>query len=67
MNLPSSMLEFLSFFGFLDPDALELDGGGEGVSSLAACAGVNNGAATSAIENIARVKILIANLLIHRS
>ena len=50
------------FFAFL----LEEDGGGASLSG-AAYALVTKGAATSAIENIASVKSLIANLLMHLS
>jgi hypothetical protein len=41
--------------------------GGEGLSPSAAWAGVNRGTATTAIENIARVNHLTANLLMHFS
>src|ERR1700681_3262860 len=64
MNLSSSMLELLSFFffSFLEPDA-----GGAGLSSPAAWADGSRGTAISAIENIASVNSLIANLLMRVS
>jgi hypothetical protein len=58
------MLELLFFFFF---SLLESDAGGAGLSPPAACAVVSSGTAISAIENIASVKSLIANLLIRLS
>src|SRR5216683_2103731 len=66
VNAASSILGWFSLVFFLALDLVTGGGGGASVSG-AAQALVAKGAATTAIENIVSVKILIKNLLIHLS